>query len=74
MENKSYEIHKLRKEMKIYNRKIIISVIGSGFILSSSIIYAMNNTAHGAIISIPIASLILGFFGLIFVFLSWKYK
>ena len=74
MENKSYEIKKLRKEMKIYNRKIIISVTGSGFILSSSIIYAMNNTAHGTIISIPIASIILGFFGLFFVFLAWKYK
>ena len=74
MENKSYEIHKLRKEMKIYNRKIIISVIGSGFILSSSIIYAMNNTIHGTIFSIPFASLILGFFGLIFIFFSWKYK
>jgi len=74
MENKSYEIKKLRKEMKIYNRKIIISVIGSGFILSSSIIYAMNNTTHGTIISIPSASLVLGFFGLIFIFLSRKYK
>ena len=74
MENKSYEIQKLRKEMKIYNRKIIISVIGSGFILSSSIIYAMNNTIHGTIFSIPFASLILGFFGLIFIFFSWKYK
>ena len=74
MENKSYEIHKLRKEMKIYNRKIIISVIGSGFILSASIIYALNDTAYGTIISVPFVSYILGFFGLIFIFLSWKDK
>jgi ubiquinone biosynthesis protein len=55
MENKSEEIHKLREEMKIYNRKTILSVIGSGFILSSSIIYALNNTTHGAMISVPLS-------------------
>ena len=74
MENKSYEIHRLRKEMKIYNRKIIISVIGSGFILSASIIYAMNDTAFGTIISVPFISSVLGFFGLIFIFFSWRDK
>ena len=74
MENKSQEIQKLRKEMKIYNRKTIISVIGSGLILSASIIYALNNTVHGTIMSVPLVSLILGFFGLIFVFFSWRDK
>ena len=74
MENKSHEIHRLRKEMKIYNRKTIISVIGSGFILSASIIYAMNDTAFGTIISVPFISSVLGFFGLIFIFSSWRDK
>ena len=74
MENKSEEIHKLREEMKIYNRKTILSVIGSGLILSSSIIYALNNTTHGAMISVPLASWVLGLFGLIFIYISWKEK
>ena len=74
MENKSEEIHKLREEMKIYNRKTILSVIGSGFILSSSIIYALNNTTHGAMISVPLASWVLGLFGLIFIYISWREK
>ena len=74
MENKSEEIHKLREEMKIYNRKTILSVIGSGLILSSSIIYALNNTTHGAMISVPLASWALGLFGLIFIYISWREK
>ena len=40
MENKSEEIHHLRREMKIYNRSTVMAVVGSGFLLSSSIIYA----------------------------------
>ena len=74
MENKSEEIHKLREEMKIYNRKTILSVIGSGLILSSSIIYALNNTTHGAMISVPLVSWVLGLFGLIFIYISWREK
>ena len=74
MENKSEEIHKLREEMKIYNRKTILSVIGSGLILSSSIIYALNNTTHGSMISVPLASWVLGLFGLIFIYISWIEK
>ena len=74
MENKSEEIHKLREEMKIYNRKTILSVIGSGLILSSSIIYALNNTTHGTMISVPLASWVLGLFGLIFIYISWREK
>ena len=74
MENKSEEIHKLREEMKIYNRKTILSVIGSGLILSSSIIYALNNTTHGVMISVPLASWVLGLFGLIFIYISWREK
>ena len=74
MENKSEEIHKLREEMKIYNRKTILSVIGSGLILSSSIIYALNNTTHGVMISVPLASWVLGVFGLIFIYISWREK
>ena len=74
MENKSEEIHKLREEMKIYNRKTILSVMGSGLILSSSIIYALNNTTHGAMISVPLVSWVLGLFGLIFIYISWREK
>ena len=72
MENKSEEIHKLRKEMKIYNRKTVLSVFGSGLILSSSIIYALNNTTHGTMISVPLVSWVLGLSGFIFIYISWR--
>ena len=72
MENKSEEIHKLREEMKIYNRKTVLSVFGSGLILSSSIIYALNNTTHGTMISVPLVSWVLGLSGLIFIYISWR--
>tara|TARA_B100001769_G_scaffold266453_1_gene252766 strand:+ start:3213 stop:4868 length:1656 start_codon:yes stop_codon:yes gene_type:complete len=72
MENKSEEIHKLRIDINKHNRRTIMSVIGSGLILSSSIIYALNNTTHGIFLTIPSISWILGLFGLIFIYFSWK--
>ena len=43
MENKSEEIHHLRKEMKSYNQRTVLAVVGSGFLMSASIIYALDN-------------------------------
>lgn len=74
MENKSEEIHHLRAEMKVYNRSTVMAVVGSGFLLSSSIIYALDNTTHGVFASVPIVSWLLGFSGMLLLYLSWQQK
>jgi len=74
MENKSEEIHHLREEMKVYNRSTVLAVVGSGFLLSSSIIYALDNTTHGVFASVPIVSWLLGYSGMMLLYLSWQQK
>ena len=74
MENKSKEIHELRREMRSYNRRTVLAVVGSGFLLSSSIIYALNNTTHGVFLSVPIVSWLLGYAGMMLLYLSWQEK
>jgi ubiquinone biosynthesis protein len=74
LENKSEEIHHLREEMKAYNRRTVLAVVGSGFLLSSSIIYALDNTIHGDFLSVPIVSWLLGFSGMMLLYLSWQEK
>ncbi len=74
MENKSQEIHELRHEMKSYNRRTVLAVVGSGFLLSSSIIYALDKGTHGEFLSVPIVSWLLGFAGMMLLYLSWQEK
>ncbi|MEQ8288129.1 MAG: ubiquinone biosynthesis regulatory protein kinase UbiB [Gammaproteobacteria bacterium] len=74
MENKSQEIHELRQEMATYNRRTVLAVVGSGFLLSSAIIYALDNTKHGEFLSVPIVSWLLGFSGMLLLYLSWQNK
>ncbi len=74
MENKSEEKHHLRQEMKVYNRSTVMAVVGSGFLLSASIIYALDNTTHGVLASVPIVSWLLGFSGMMLLYLSWQQK
>jgi ubiquinone biosynthesis protein len=74
MENKSEEIHHLRQEMKAYNQRTVLAVVGSGFLLSASIIYALDNTTHGVLASVPIVSWLLGFSGMMMLYLSWQEK
>ena len=74
MENKSREIHHLRAEMKRYNRRTILAVVGSGFLLCAAIIYALGNVTHGAFASVPIVSWLLGFIGVMLLCLSWQDK
>jgi len=74
LENKSEEIHHLREEMRAYNQRIVLAVVGSGFLLSSSIIYALDNTTHGTLASVPIVSWLLGFAGMMMLYLSWQEK
>ncbi len=74
MENKSKEIHKLRQEMQVYNRRTVLAVVGSGFLMSSAIIYALDNNTHGDFLSVPIVSWLLGFAGMMLLYMSWQEK
>ena len=74
MENKSKELNHLRKEMKIYSRSTVLAVVGSGFLLSSAIIYGLDNTTHGVFASVPIVSWLLGYSGMMLLYLSWQQK
>ncbi len=74
LENKSEEIHHLREEMKAYNQRAVLAVVGSGFLLSASIIYALDNTTHGVFASVPIVSWLLGFSGIMMLYISWQEK
>ena len=74
MENKSDEIHHLREEMKNYNQRTILALVGSGFMMSASIIYALDNTIHGDFLSVPIVSWLLGFSGMLMLYISWQEK
>ncbi len=74
LENKSEEIHHLRKEMKSYNQRTVLAVVGSGFLMSASIIYALDNTIHGDFLSVPIVSWLLGFSGMLMLYISWQEK
>lgn len=74
MENKSQEIHELRREMQTFNHRTVLAVVGSGFLLSSSIIYALDNSSHGEFLAVPIVSWLLGFAGMMLLYLSWQEK
>jgi ubiquinone biosynthesis protein len=74
MENKSEEIHHLRQEMKAYNQRTVLALVGSGFLMSASIIYALDHTIHGVFFSVPIVSWLLGFSGMLMLYISWQEK
>ncbi|HIF50082.1 MAG TPA: ubiquinone biosynthesis regulatory protein kinase UbiB [Thiotrichaceae bacterium] len=74
MENKSEEIHHLRQEMKAYNQRTVLALVGSGFLMSASIIYALDHTTHGVFFSVPIVSWLLGFSGMLMLYISWQEK
>ena len=74
MENKSEEIHHLREEMKVYNKSTVLAVVGSGFLMYASIIYGLDNTTHGVFLSVPVVSWLLGFAGMMLLYLSWQEK
>ena len=57
-----------------FSSDTVMAVVGSGFLLSSSIIYALDNTTHGVFASVPIVSWLLGFSGMLLLYLSWQQK
>lgn len=63
LENKSKEIERLREEMRIYNRRVIMAVIGSGLLLSAAIIYGLDNYLPVMVAGVPVISWVAGILG-----------
>jgi len=64
IENRSKDIEKLRYEMRTYNRRTVLAVIGSGFFLSAAIIYGLDGYSPVMVAGAPWLSWIFGGAGL----------
>ena len=71
LENKSNEIQQLRKEMKSYNHKTIMAVIGSGLLMSAAIIYGLENELSLMIGGIPFVAWVGAGVGSVLLYLSF---
>lgn len=71
LENKSNEIQELRKEMKSYNHKTIMAVIGSGLLMSAAIVYGLENEMTLLIGGIPFVSWVGAGVGSVLLYLSF---
>jgi len=70
LENKSKEIERLREEMRIYNRRTIMAVIGSGLLLCAAIIYGFENYAPPMVGGVPVISWVGGIIGVYLLLVS----
>jgi ubiquinone biosynthesis protein len=70
IENKSKDIEKLRYEMRTYNRRIVLAVIGSGFFLSAAIIYGLDGFSPVMVAGAPWLTWVFGTVGLGLLFFS----
>jgi ubiquinone biosynthesis protein len=55
-ENKSRDIHELRRELKAYNRRTVLALIGSGAMLSAAITYGLHETAAVLFAGVPLVA------------------
>ncbi|MFQ5659819.1 MAG: ubiquinone biosynthesis regulatory protein kinase UbiB [Gammaproteobacteria bacterium] len=65
IENNSKDIRKLRGEMKVYNRRTVLAVIGSGALLSAAIIYALGVQAPVMLAGVPVGTWLAGGAGIV---------
>ncbi len=65
LELKSSEIEQLRQEMNANNNRKMLSIIGSGFVISAALIYGLDGFAPAMFWGAPIISWFLGGVGLI---------
>jgi ubiquinone biosynthesis protein len=70
LENKSKDIEKLRYEMRIYNKRTVRAVIGSGFLLSAAIIYGLDNYLPAMLAGVPVVAWVAGIIGVTLLILS----
>ncbi|OGT29586.1 MAG: ubiquinone biosynthesis regulatory protein kinase UbiB [Gammaproteobacteria bacterium RBG_16_51_14] len=70
LENKSRDIEKLRHEMRIYNKRTVRAVIGSGFLLSAAIIFGLDNYVPAMFAGAPVVAWVAGIIGITLLILS----
>lgn len=56
VENKTRDIHELRKELKTYNQRTVRALIGSGAMLSAAIIYGLNEKFMAMFAGVPVVA------------------
>ena len=72
MENNSKDLEHLRYEMRIYNRRTVFAVIGSGALLSSAIIYGLNGYSSIILNGVPLISWLSGLVGVFCLIFAFK--
>ncbi len=74
VEEKSKELYLLRKEIRLYNRRLVLAIIGTGFILAAALIYALVDATPGMLALVPVAAWLSGLFGGLLLYLCWQEK
>ncbi|TAJ92204.1 MAG: ubiquinone biosynthesis regulatory protein kinase UbiB [Gammaproteobacteria bacterium] len=72
LENNSKDIRYLREEMRTYNRRTVLSVIGSGALMSSAIVYGLGGDTPYVLAGAPLVSWVAGAMGFLLLILAFK--
>lgn len=72
LENNSKDIKYLREEMRTYNRRTVLSVIGSGALMSSAIVYGLGGETPYLLAGAPLVSWVAGAMGFLLLILAFK--
>jgi ubiquinone biosynthesis protein len=72
LENNSRDIKHLRHELRSYNRRTVLSVIGSGALMSSAIVYGLGGDAPAIVAGAPLISWIAGVTGFLLLILVFR--
>ena len=72
LENNSKDFRQLREEMRSYNRQTVLSVIGSGALMSSAIVYGLGGETPAMLAGAPLVSWVSGTVGFILLILAFK--
>lgn len=73
MENHSKDVERLRRELKAYNMRTVLAVIGSGALMSAAFIYGVNENNPVTILGAPLITWIAGAFGFILLWMAVNY-
>ena len=71
-ENRSDDLHKLRMEMRTYNRRTVLAVVGSGAVLCAAIIHGHAGEGLVMIKGVPLLSLLAGTLGFVLLYLATR--
>ena len=73
MENHSKDVERLRRELRSYNMRTVLAVIGSGALMSAAFIYGVNENSLMTFLGAPLITWIAGAFGFILLWLAVSY-